>query len=112
MSLGGFIVNLEMWPIFATAVIVALAGSMVRGVFVIIKSLAAMKKSIDELVKTDARQTVAISAIAKLQRPQLAAHKATLDALKDGRCNGSVSQAQEDITAAFQDYDDFLVGRL
>ena len=104
--------NLDPWAIFITASIAGLAGSLVRGVFVIIKSLAAMKKSIDELVKTDARQTVAISAIARLQRPQLAAHKATLDALKDGRCNGSVSQAQEDIVTAFQEYDDFLVGRL
>ncbi len=104
--------NVDLWTIFVSAVIVALAGAMVRGVFVIIKSLASMKKSIDELVQTDARQTIAIGAIAKLQRPQLAAHKATLDALKDGRCNGSVSKAQSDIDEAFAEYDSFLVGRL
>jgi low affinity Fe/Cu permease len=104
--------TLDPWTIFATAVIVALGGSLVRGLYVLIRSLAAMSKNIDKLLEADSDHMVAIAAIAKLQRPQLAAHKATLDALKEGRCNGSVTQAQEMITKAFDDYDDFLVGRL
>jgi uncharacterized protein (DUF885 family) len=104
--------NLDPWTIFISASIVALAGAAVRGVFQVVKSLAAMAKSIDSLVLTDAKQTQAIAALARLQRPQLAAHRATLDALKDGKCNGSVARAQEDITAAFDEYDSFLVGRL
>jgi low affinity Fe/Cu permease len=104
--------NLDPWTIFATAVIVALGGSLVRGVYVLIRSLAAMSKNIDKLLEADSDHMVAIAAIAKLQRPQLAAHKATLDALKEGRCKGSVTQAQEMITNAFDEYDNFLVGRL
>jgi hypothetical protein len=104
--------DIQPWTIFISATIVTLAGFFVRGVFALVTITTKMKKSIDELVATDQRQTLAISAIAKLQRPQLAAHRATLDALKEGRCNGSVTKAQEEISTAFQEYDDFLVGRL
>ncbi len=104
--------TIDIWTIFITAVIVALAGSLVSGVLSIIRSLARMTKSIDRLLDADISHMAAIAAIAKLQRPQLAAHKATLDALKEGRCNGSVTQAQEMITKAFDDYDSFLVGRI
>jgi hypothetical protein len=107
------------WAVFITAVIIALAGSAVRGMFKIIDSLKTMSKNINQLTisvellsQADTKHMSAIGAIAKLQRPQLAAHKATLEALQDGKCNGNVTTARELITAAFDEYDEFLIGRL
>jgi hypothetical protein len=100
------------WIIFATAVIIALAGALVRGVLSVVRSLANMSKSIDKLLAADIDHMLAIAAIAKLQRPQRAAHKATLEALQDGKCNGNVKDAKAQIVAAFDEYDEFLVGRL
>ena len=104
--------NIDPWTIFISAVIVAFAGAAVRGVFSIVKALTTMGKSIDRLIIADAKQSESIAMLAKLQRPQLAAHKATLEALKDGKCNGNVTSARKDIDDAFIEYDSFLVGRL
>jgi hypothetical protein len=107
------------WAVFVTASIIALAGSAVRGMFKIIESLKTMSKNINQLTisvellsNADSKHMQAIGAIAKLQRPQLAAHKATLEALQDGKCNGNVKDAKAQIVAAFDEYDEFLVGRL
>jgi hypothetical protein len=104
--------DIQPWTIFISATIVTLAGFFVRGVFLIIQSIRIMSKSVEKLLEADAKHMEAIAAIAKLQRPQLYAHKATLEALKEGRCNGNVEDAKEMILAAFDEYDRFLVGRM
>jgi hypothetical protein len=105
-------VTLAPWTIFISAVIVALAGAAVKGVFQVVHSLKAMSRSLDALVIADQKQTLAIGMLAKLQRPQLAAHKATLEAVRDGRCNGNVTSAHSGVLQAFTDFDEFLTGRI
>jgi len=105
-------VTLHPWTIFISAVIVALAGAAVRGIFQVVKAFKNMGKSLDNLIIADQKQTVAIAALAKLQRPQLAAHKATLEALRDGKSNGNVTDAHTSVMGAFDEFDDFLMGCL
>jgi len=105
-------ITLEPWTIFITAVIVALGGAAVRGIFQLVSELKGMKRSIDKLIDTDQKQTMAIGMLAKLQRPQLAAHKATLEAVRDGKCNGNVTSAHSGVIHAFNEFDEFLTGRL
>ena len=104
--------TLHPWTIFISAVIVALAGVAVNGIFQVIKSIKDMGKSLDKLIIADQKQALAIGAIAKLQRPQLAAHKATLESLRDGKSNGNVTDAHGVILEAFDEFDEFLMGCL
>lgn len=97
---------------FIGACIAAFAGGLIAGIFGLIKSLGGMKKSVDHLIVADKAQTQSIQVIASLQRPLLAAHKATLEALRDGRCNGNVTNAHSDIIDAFKEYDEYLIGRV
>jgi len=97
---------------FIGARIAAFAGGLIAGIFGLIKTLKDMKKSVDHLVRADGLQSDAIKVIASLQRPQMAAHRATLEALRDGRCNGNVTDAHAGIVSAFKEYDEFLIGRV
>ena len=74
--------------------------------------IISLSKKIDKLVDADQRQTLAIGVLAKLQRPSLAAHKATLEAIRDGKCNGNVTDAHNGVIHAFAQFDDFLTGNI
>lgn len=100
------------WNVFIGALIAAFAGGLVAGVFGIVKSLGGMKRSLDGLIVSSAALVESTRVIARLQRPQLVAHKASLEALRDGRCNGNVTDAHKGIIDAFGEYDDFLVGKV
>jgi hypothetical protein len=93
---------------FAEASIGAVAALLVGGIASVIVGLFALKKSVDTLVSNDVRQARAIEMIAGIQRPQLYAHKATLEALK-GECNGNVDYAHAEIMIATKNYEAFLV---
>jgi len=76
------------------------------------RHIIGLSKKIDKLVEADQRQTLAIGMLARLQRPQLAAHKATLEAVRDGKCNGNVTEAHGGVLAAFAQFDEFLTGNI
>jgi uncharacterized protein (DUF885 family) len=90
----------------------ALAASMVAGMIAVVRVVILMKKSVEKLIKTDAEQTRAIQMIAKLQRPQLAAHKALLEAVGEGVCNGNVTKAKEALMHGFAEFDEYLHSRI
>jgi uncharacterized protein (DUF885 family) len=90
----------------------ALAASMIAGMFAVVRMVIVMKKSVDKLINTDAEQTKAIQMIAKLQRPQLAAHKALLEAVGEGIRNGNVTKAKEALMHGFAEFDDYLNSRI
>jgi len=103
---------------FANAFIGALGSGALLGLAALVKHIGSLGKQterlaskIDKLIETDEEQTEAIYIIAKIQRPQLAAHKATLEALK-GECNGNVDRAHEAILESTKEFDDYLVKRL
>lgn len=110
---------MESMSLFISAVITTTAAALVGMVFAGVKSIVSMKKSLEkmnlsmsELVESDEVQIKSIQAIIRWMRPSLGAHKATLEALHDGKCNGNVTEAQEKIAGAFDDYDNFLVNRV
>ena len=98
---------ITIWQAFLGAV----GAGAFLGIISLIKAVIKLSKNIDKLIATDQAQTQAIYIIAKIQRPQLAAHKATLEALK-GECNGNVDAAHDGIIAATEEYDLFLASKL
>jgi hypothetical protein len=98
---------ITIWQAFLGAV----GAGAFLGILTLIKAIIKLSKNIDKLIATDMAQTQAIYIIAKIQRPQLAAHKATLEALK-GECNGNVDAAHSSIIKATEEYDTFLASRL
>ena len=103
---------MEYLNVFIGAIVAAFAGGLVAGFFSIVKSIGKMRDSVDNLVVSYKSQVDGLQILAKLQRPSLAAHKATLEALRDGKCNGNVADAHEGVVQAFQDYDDYLVAKV
>jgi len=93
------------------AFIGAIGSGALLALVSLVRHIIGLSKKIDGLVKADIEQTEAIYVIAKIQRPQLAAHKATLEALK-GECNGNVDRAHEAILESTKEFDDYLVKRL
>jgi hypothetical protein len=102
---------IEAWDIFLGAVIVAVAGAFVRGVFSVVRAFRDMRRDLSTILKTDAAQSETLRMLAEIQRPQLVAHKVALEAFK-GECNGNVDSAHADIMAATKDYDAFLASKI
>lgn len=96
---------------FANAAIAASAAALVAGMVGTFRALVKLHKAVDKLVIADQAQADAIRMLVKIQRPQLAAHKATLEAL-EGNVNGNVKDAKKAILDSFCEYDDFLSGRV
>jgi len=99
---------ITLWEAFIAAVG---SGALLALVW-LAKHIIGLSKKIDKLVEADHRQTMAIGMLAKLQRPSLAAHKATLEAIRDGKCNGNVTDAHSGVLTAFAQFDDFLTGNI
>jgi hypothetical protein len=91
----------------------ALAGilALVRFIDRLLKQTKHMESKLDELIETNIEQSETIYEVAKIQKPQLSAHKAALEALK-GECNGNVDRAHEGIMDSTKEFDDFLTRRL
>jgi len=91
----------------------ALTGiiTMVRYIDRLSKQTKHMEDKLDDLIEANIEQSETIYVVAKIQKPQLNAHKATLEAFK-GECNGNVDRAHKGIMDSTQEFDDFLTRRL
>jgi hypothetical protein len=96
---------------FADAFVGALGAGALAGLVALVKHLSGLSRKIDTLLTSDIEQSEAIFIIAKIQKPQLAAHKATLEALH-GDCNGNVDAAHDEIIKATKEFDGYLVRRM
>jgi hypothetical protein len=81
---------------------------MVGGLAAFLKILIGMNRNVDKLVKMDAMRATDLEALSKIQRPMLVGIKASLEAQRDGECNGNVTDAHLDITNAMKEYDAYL----
>jgi hypothetical protein len=93
---------------FADGALVAVATLMVGGLIAFLKILIGMNKNVDKLVKMDVLRATDLEALSKVQRPMLVGIKASLEAQRDGECNGNVTDAHLDITTAMKEYDLYL----
>lgn len=93
---------------FVDGVIGAASASIIGGVIIAIKTLLTMQHSVRHLVKMGDFRAADLEAIAKIQRPILVGVKASLEAARDGECNGNVTEAHGQISIAIRDYDDYL----
>ena len=93
---------------FLDALIGACAVTLISGFVAVIRSQMILNKNVNKLVKMDELRAVDFEAVAKVQRPMLVGIKASLEAHRDGKCNGNVNSAHLDITDAMRDYDKYL----
>ena len=93
---------------FADGALVATATLMAGGLLTFLKILVGMNRNVDKLVKMDVMRATDLEALSKVQRPMLVGIKASLEAQRDGECNGNVTSAHFDITNAMKEYDTYL----
>lgn len=94
--------------VFIEAFFAASATAVVAGFVTAISMLMKMTKAVNRLVKMDEHRATDLEAIAKVQRPMLVGVKVSLEALRDGECNGNVTDAHGEISGAISGYDDYL----
>lgn len=94
--------------IFIEASVGAAAVAIVGGIVAGINSLYKMQRDVRRLTHMDTLRAVDLEQVAKVQRPMLSGLKASLEAHRDGKCNGNVLDAHTDITAAIDNYDLYL----
>jgi len=103
---------------FVEAFIGAMGAGALTGIITLVRYIERLSKQtkhmedkLDHLIESNIEQSETIYEVAKIQKPQLSAHKAALEALM-GECNGNVDRAHGGIMASTQDFDDFLTRRL
>jgi hypothetical protein len=96
----------------ADAVAAAVGASAVAGIIALVKAAARIARSVSILVASDKEQTETLRAIAATIAPMLQADKASLEAHRDGRCNGNVKDALEAVDKASASFNGFLLARI
>lgn len=86
----------------------AIGATIVGGFVAMLKTQADMLKQIRHLANMDVLRATDFQALAKVQRPMLSGIKASLEAHRDGKCNGNVADAHEDVTEGMREYDTYL----
>lgn len=97
---------------FADASTVAFVGVIVGVIGVNMRWLASSRKIMAQVLESVGRDGRSIHILYRLQGPQISAMRATLEALRDGRCNGNVDQALVRIEEAERTYSDHLIGHV
>jgi len=93
---------------FVNALLVAIAGVIVGSLVAMIRALARMRRDVARLVKMDSLRAGDLEAIARIQRPILVGVKVSLEAIRDGKSNGNVSDAHREISDSLDKYDSYL----
>jgi len=73
---------------FADGALVATATLMVGGLLAFLKILVDMSRNVNKLVKMDVMRATDLEALSKVQHPMLVGIRASLEAQRDGKCNG------------------------
>lgn len=94
--------------VFIEGFFAASATAVVAGFVTAISMLMRMTKALNHLVKMDEHRATDMEQNALIQRPMLIGIKASLEALRDGQCNGNVTDAHEELTSAQARYDEYL----
>ena len=94
--------------VFIVGFFAASATAVVAGFITAISMLMRMNKSLNHLVKMDEHRATDMEQNALIQRPMLLGIKASLEALRDGQCNGNVTDAHRELSDAEARYDEYL----
>lgn len=89
----------------ATIVAAGIVGAVWINLRWIVSSRRSMERILSEIVFMRGNVTV----LFRLQGPQIMSLKATLEAQRDGECNGNVDKALEMIEEARKEYDEHLL---
>lgn len=99
---------MNLMEVFITAGIGAIAIALVGGFFSVLRMQMTMIRKVTHLANMDLLRATDFEAVAKVQRPMLSGIKASLEAHRDGKCNGNVIDAHSDITEGIKEYDKYL----
>ena len=72
----------------ADGILAAVASTSIAGIVSLIKMTVRLNKNVDKLVRMDVMRATDLEALSKIQRPMLVGIKASLEAQRDGECNG------------------------
>jgi len=86
----------------------AITVAMVSGFLSSMKNQKELIRQMGHLSKMDILRAEDWEAVAKVQRPMLSGIKASLEAARDGKCNGNVTTAHADLTEGIKEYDSYL----
>jgi hypothetical protein len=86
----------------------AIVVTIVAGFVTSLRNQKEVLRQVRHLSSMDVFRASDWEAMAKVQRPMLSGIKASLEAHRDGKCNGNVVAAHTDITEGIKEYDAYL----
>jgi len=72
----------------ADGILAAVASTSIAGIVSLIKMMVRLNKNVDKLVVMDTLRATDLEALSKVQHPMLVGIRASLEAQRDGKCNG------------------------
>jgi hypothetical protein len=88
------------------------AAGIVGAIWLNLKWLFTSKRDMEKILVELVSMRANVTILFRLQGPQLMSLKATLEAQRDGKCNGNVDKALAMIDEAKKDFDNHLLAML
>lgn len=97
---------------FVDAVVGGVGAAAIGGIIALARAGFKLAREVSVLVASNKEQTSTLRAIASTIPPMLRAHQASLEAHRDGKCNGNVKDALESVDQAETDFRGFLLEKV
>jgi len=88
------------------------AAAMIGAIWLNLKWLFNSKRSMEKILSELICMRSNVTILFRLQGPQIVSLKATLEAQRDGECNGNVDKAIELMEGAKREFDEYLLDSL
>lgn len=88
------------------------AAAMIGAIWLNLKWLFNSKRSMEKILSELICMRSNVTILFRLQGPQIVSLKATLEAQRDGECNGNVDKAIELMEGAKKEFDEYLLESL
>lgn len=110
--MGLEVVGSGIWGKVVDALVAALGAGLAGVLWLNVSWIVQSKRMMRELLSESRRQGEHAATLYRLNGPLLMGMKASLEALRDGKCNGNVTQALTAIEEAKRVHDEHLLGML
>lgn len=110
--MGLEVVGAGIWAKVVDALVAALGAGLAGVLWLNVSWIVQSKRMMRELLSESRRHGEHVATLYRLNGPLLMGMKASLEALRDGKCNGNVAQALVGIEEAKKMHDEHLLGML
>lgn len=100
------------FTVIRDAILITLSGAIITGVYLFIKWLVSLARVLKEMENNGKTRKEEMQAVFVILKRLMDASKATLETLRDQRCNGNVSTALEGIEEASNAYEDLFLEKV